>query len=255
VLGAFVLTILPWQIWSALWAHPSRMLTYPLGYTIRHPDRLGDEVDKAFRLFREAGLGHAISVRWDSIVATVWPFDPARNFVTLPDVHLSSAEAWFTVHDRTIGGMVLFALIPALVIGFVVWHRRATYEWVWALVAPLVLAVGFWGIEPQGLGAALLQPTAAVLVALAAGGLVTGPYALSVVVGLVGILEAASVVWLGLFARSASSTGLDVAIAVAIWSVPAIALAIVLLSAPRSRARETRARPRATFRPAREPAR
>jgi hypothetical protein len=205
------------------------MLTYPLGYTMRNPDRLGHEVRTALRQFREAGLSHAIDVRWDTVVDTLWPLNPARNFLTLPGRHLTGPEAWFTVHDRTLGGVVLFALVPAVVLGFMAWFRVNHHEWIWMLAAPLALAIAFWGIDPQGLGAALLQPTAAVLVALAAGGLLRCPRPLRVVLALLSIAEAASVVWWGLFARSSDASLVDVSIAVALWAIPALTVAVLVL--------------------------
>ena len=234
-----ILTVLPWQLWSALWGHVSRMLTYPLGYTMRNPDNLGDEISTAFRQFRDNGLGHAIHVRWDTVLDTVSPFDPARNYLTLPGRQLAASEAWFTVHDRTIGGIVLFVLVPMVVVGFVVWQRRARYEWVWMLAAPLVLAVIFWGIDPQGLGAALLQPTGALLVVLAAGGLCAVAYPLRVAVVVLAVAEAASVVWWSLFVRSDNASTANVVLAVALWALPAVFLLVVVVRGAQPRVAAT----------------
>ena len=238
-LGAFVLTIVPWQLWSTLWAHPSRMITYPLGYTMRNPDNLGDEISAAFQQFRDEGWGHTIHVRWETVLDTVSPFDPVRNYLTLPGRHLSASEAWFTVHDRTIGGIVLFALVPTVIVGFVAWQRRFKYEWVWMLAAPLVVAVIFWGIDPQGLGAALLQPTAALLVVLAAVGLSAVAYPLRVTFAVLSIAEAASVVWFGLFTRNDSASTANVLLAIALWALPAVFLLAVVVRRAPSRRRAT----------------
>jgi hypothetical protein len=151
----------------------------------------------------------------------------------LPDRHLWASEAWFTVHDRTIGGIVLFVLVPAVIVGLVLWQRSARFEWVWMLAAPLVLAVLFWGIDPQGLGAALLQPTGALLVVLAAGGLCAFVAPLRITVALLAIAEAASVVWWGLFARIGGASTVDVVVAVALWALPALFLAVVVIGRPR----------------------
>jgi hypothetical protein len=237
-LGTIVVLLAPWQIWTLAYAHPSRMLTYPLGYTMQDPDQLGDELRVAWHQFTDAGIGHALRVRWDVLESTFWPFDPARNYLTLPGRHLSLAESWFTVHDRTIGGMALFVLVPLCGYGIVVWQRRARWEWSWMLVAPLVVAVLFWGIDPQGLGAAMLQPTAAMLAVVAALGVARlGRWPGFAVVALATV-EAASSVWWGALSVRPGVGAVGVVVAIAIWSVaPALLVVTVVRGRPAARAR------------------
>jgi hypothetical protein len=226
--GVLVATILPWQLWTTAYAHPSRMLTYPLGYTMTDPNNLRAELGHAWRSFTSLGLGHALHVRLDTTVDTIWPFDMRRNFLAAPTRFISGREAWFTVHDRTLGGMLLFALIPVAFLGLRSWYRSSRVEWIWMLAAPLALAVLFWGIDPQGLGAALLQPTAGVLIVVAAGGIVAAPRWLALAVAIVAAVEAGSVVWWGLFAERSGAGIVGVGVAAILWAAPMVALFFVL---------------------------
>jgi hypothetical protein len=196
---------------------------------MRNPNDLDGEVSKAWSSFTNAGFGHALQVRLDDIVATVWPFDARRNFLSLPHRVLTGGEAWFTVHDRTLGGMVLFVLLPGVFLGFRAWHRRRSSEWVWMFAAPLALAVLFWGIAPQGLGAALLQPTGAVLIVVAAGGLATAPRIPAFAVAGLAAVEAGSVVWWGLFAERAGAAPVAIVISALLWGLPWVALVVLLV--------------------------
>jgi len=231
--GVIVATVLPWQVWTTLYAHTSRMITYPLGYTMRDPNDLGGELRTAWRQFRNLGIGHALTVRVEDIVDTVWPFGMSRNFLSLPGRSLTGAEAWFTVHDRTLGGMALFVLLPVVLLGFVRWHRQARWEWAWMFVAPLVLAVLFWGIDPQGLGAAMLQPTGGLLVVVAAGGLFAVPRPFAVVAVVLAGVESASVLWWGLFAARQGASGIAIGAAVAFYALPLL-LALVVIARRRA---------------------
>ncbi len=231
-LGVLVATLLPWQLWTTAYAHPSRMLTYPLGYTMTNPNNLRHEFGNAWRSFTNLGLGHALHVRLDMIVDTIWPFDMRRNFLAAPTQFISGREAWFTVHDRTLGGMLLFALIPIAFFGLRAWYRSSRVEWIWMLVGPLALAVLFWGIDPQGLGAALLQPTAGVLIVVAAGGFVAAPRWLALVAAIVAAVEAGSVVWWGLFAERGGAGIAGIGVAAVLWAAPMVALIFVLIRRP-----------------------
>jgi hypothetical protein len=221
-LGGLVVTILPWQAWTAVWAHPSRMLTYPFGYVMRNPNAVGHEVGRAWHQFRTQGIGHAIDVRYKTLVDTFSPFNTARNFLTLPHgcSCISTAEAWFTIHDRTVPGIVLFVMIPFAISGLVCWWRIARAEIAWMLVAPFAVAVLFWGIDPQGLGAALLQPTAAVLVAVTAAGLAATRRPLAFAGAVFAIIESATVIWGSLFAPLNAANPSTIALAVLIWALP-----------------------------------
>jgi hypothetical protein len=229
-LGALVATVLPWQLWTALYAHTSRMLTYPLGYTMRDPSDLGGEIRTAWHQFT---FGHALQVRVDDVVNTLWPFDLRRNFLSLPGRSLTGSEAWFTAHDRTLGGMALFVLLPIFVVGLVAWRRRARWEPVWMLAAPLGLAVLFWGLDAQGLGAAMLQPTGALLVVVAAGGLMTVKRSFAFVCIALAAIEAASVVWWGLFAARDGASAADIVVAAVLYALPLIG-ALVAVGARRA---------------------
>ena len=224
-LGVAVATILPWQIWTALAAHTSRMLTYPLGYTMRDPADLGGELRVAWDQFR---LGHALRVRLQDVIDTVWPFDLRRNLLSLPGRSMSGSEAWFTAHDRTLGGMMLFVLVPVFVIGVIAWWRMRRGELLWMLVAPLALAVLFWGIDPQGLGSGLLQPAGALLVVIVAGGLLVVRRAIGVTCVVLAGLEAASVVWWGLFAARDGAGGGGIAVAAALYALPVLGAVVTV---------------------------
>ena len=218
--------VLPWQAWTAIEAHPSRLLLYPIGYTIQNPRRFDREVSIAWHRFTEAGLDHALRVRWDEIVWSLLPFNVAVDFATLPrDCNcISAATTWFTIHDRTVPGLVLFALCPFAVYGFVVWWRRAPWESVWMVLAPVAVALLFWGVAARGLGADLLQPLGAVLVAVAAGGLASSSRPWRVGGAVLASVEAGSVLWWGLFAASSQASAVGIAFAVLLWLIPCLVL-------------------------------
>ena len=225
-LAATAATVLPWQLWTTLDAHASRLLFYPLGYTIEHPRDLGHEFSIAWNRFIDAGIVHALRLRWDEILASVLPFNVARNFSTVPagcDC-ISAASTWFTLHDRTVPGMVLYALCPFAVYGFVTWWRRAPWESVWMVAAPVGVALLFWGVASRGLGADLLQPLGAVLVVIAAGGLAGARRSWAVAGALLALVEAGTVLWWGLFARRDGIGVPNVALAVALAFVPCLLL-------------------------------
>jgi hypothetical protein len=253
-LGGVLGVVLPWQVWTAAEAHPSRLLTYPLGYTMRHPNHFGTELSNAWNAFTAAGLGHALQVRWDEIYYSLVPIDVARNFATLPagcDC-ISAAEAWFTIHDRTVPGTVLYALCPFVVYGLFQWHRRARWEPAWMLGGGVVPILLFWGVAGRGLGADVLQPLGAALVAVGGGGLVlVGRRRWRVAGSALLVIESASVVWWGLFAQRPAAASSDVVLAVALWLAPALLLlAVVWRGAPRETAKARRG-PRAANGPVR----
>jgi hypothetical protein len=224
--GATLCVVAPWQAWTSVDAHPSRLLFYPLGYTIQRPRALGHELSVAWQRFTDAGVAHALRVRWDEIVGSLLPLNAARNFATLPAgcECISAASTWFTIHDRTVPGMILYALCPFAIYGLIVWWRGAPWESVWMLVAPCVLALGFWGVAGRGLGADLLQPLGAALLAVAAGGLASASRPWRVAGVVLASIEAATVLWWGLFASAPGANGVAIAVAALFWLLPCLLL-------------------------------
>jgi hypothetical protein len=86
----------------------------------------------------------------------------------------------------------------------------------------------FWGIDPPSLGASVLHPTGALLMVLAAGGLLRFRRSLGVAAVVFAVVEAASVVWWGLFTAQRGASGFAVAIAVLLWVLPAVGAVLVV---------------------------
>jgi hypothetical protein len=192
------------------------------------PNRLGHEFSLAWKAFKDAGgLTHALRVRYDQIVGSFLPVNVVRNFATLPagcDC-ITNAEIWFTIHDRTIPGMILYVMCPFALYGVYRWWRTATWEPLWMLAAPFVLALIFWGVAARGLGSDLLQPLGALLMVIAAGGLAAARRPLALAAVALAIGEAATVVWWGLFSRLAGASPAELAITFILWSLPCALLA------------------------------
>ena len=229
-LGVLAATVLPWQLWTALYAHTSRMLTYPLGYTMRDPSNLKGELRIAWDQF---GLGHALHVRLDEVVDTLWPFDLRRNLLSLPGaldgrfggvVHGARPDPRWDGAVRARAGLRdrPHCVAPPGAVGAHVDVVRAA-----------TLAVLFWGIDPQGLGAALLQPTGALLVVVATGGLLAIKRPIALIWTALAVAEAASVVWWGLFsARDGASTP-EIVVAATLCGLPAIGALMTVASRTR----------------------
>src|SRR5262245_50316293 len=129
--------------------------------------------------------------------------------------------------------MALLTMLPFVALGAWWWWRRARAEVGWMLVAPLVVAVAFWGIAAQGLGAALLQPTGALLVVLAALALARTDRRIVALAGVLGaVLESATVVWWAWFHAAAGASSAAVAVAILLGALSALLLLRVTVRPP-----------------------
>jgi len=171
--GLAVLLCLPWFFWTgAVYHHPSRMLTYPIGHSIDDPTHAAAEAAAAWQAFSHRPPASILGDRWVVFRDTffTWPI-PAELAAarSLKDAHWPVFEIFRTSFPGIFG-------LPLAVFGFLSWLRvLRSARWVAMLGAPVVAILLFWGVFPRAVAQEAFQPAAALWICLAVAVLLRGP--------------------------------------------------------------------------------
>ena len=170
--AVIALLLAPWFVWtSVIHHHPSRMLTYPIGYVITDPTRASTETAAAWHAFTQRPLLSILDDRWVTIRDTVfsWSF-----FENLWRAHSPHEVRWAIFEMFRVSFAGIFG-VPLLIWGFISWRRILTSGfWFAALGASTLCIVLFWGVWPRGITIEAFQPGTALWICLAAAILAGG---------------------------------------------------------------------------------
>lgn len=208
--GGALLLASPWAYWTTfVYRHPSRMMTYPIGYIITDPLKASEEVRHALTLFLKRPIGSILLDRFTVFADTV----AAASFLSKVSRAVSGATqgvrpAEVVKQLHKVGVMFYYGALPGM-LGVSLWvfvcyglMARVKTKWPYVvsfLAVPFVCVLAFWGIWPRAVGMDVLQPMVPLLVPFGVYTLwLTGRKWLIAAVAVLAAFEYAAVIWLAI---------------------------------------------------------
>jgi hypothetical protein len=167
-------TAFPWVFWtSVIYHHTSRMITYPIGFTLANPTNPVPEIRADLQIFFHRSPLDILNDRWITIrnTFTTWPFP--YDLVTSRSLRIA-ASTIYEIFRTTFPGIFGAALA---IFGYASLKRVVTEPfWAATLGASSLVAFLFWGYQPPGAVAVdLFEPIAGLWICLAAALLTSMP--------------------------------------------------------------------------------